>query len=51
MNQAMRGSRNLIKGGIWPAGRTLDMPDLDGKGDHDGKHIKFLTKRERSVKS
>ena len=28
MNQATRASQNLIKDLIWPAGRTLDMPDL-----------------------
>ena len=30
MNQATRAGQNLIKGRIWPAGRTLDMPDLGG---------------------
>ena len=28
MNQGTQASQNLIKGRIWPAGWTLDMPDL-----------------------
>ena len=28
MNQATWAGQNLIKGGIWPMGRTLDIPGL-----------------------
>ena len=35
MNQAMRAGQNLIKGCIWAAGRTLDMPDLKGYLDQE----------------
>ena len=31
MNQATRVGQNLIKGRIWPAGRTLDMPAREHK--------------------
>ena len=32
MNQASQADENLIKGHIWPAGRTLDMPVLECTG-------------------
>ena len=28
---SLQGGQNLIKGCIWPAGWTLDMPDLNDK--------------------
>ena len=28
MNQVLRAGQNLIKGRVWPAGQTLDMPGI-----------------------